>query len=100
MSHNFDPVFLPHPGQGFFYQQHYEPFVSLYLGININDNLKEDFVANELARQNYKTRRLIGILRGVSSDDFSFEEATLKGIVQHCEIHTFDLAIAKRKQNN
>ena len=50
MSHNFDPVFLPHPDQGFFYQQHYG-FVSLYLGININDNLKEDFVANELARQ-------------------------------------------------
>ena len=43
--------------------------------------------------QNYKTRRLIGILRGVSSDDFSFEEATLKGIVQHCEIHTVSLFI-------
>ena len=101
MSPNFNTWYLPHVDSegnprgdnrnrqpGYFYQNHYEPdFVCRYerrIG-KVGDGGKWICDPHRIAKQKECLVYSVG-----SNNDFSFEEAVLRDIGPHCEIHTFD----------
>lgn len=101
MSPNFNTWYLPHVDSegkprgdnrnrqpGYFYQSHYEPdFVCQYerrIG-KLGDGGKWICDPHRIAHQKDCLVYSVG-----SNNDFSFEEAVLRDIGPHCEIHTFD----------
>ena len=97
MAPNYNPWYLPHPGQaapgdnrnsqpGFFYQNHYEPeFVCLHerrVG-KLGDGGKWICDPHRIREQEECLVYSVG-----SNGDFSFEEAVLESVGSHCEIHT------------
>mmetsp|Transcript_2170 Transcript_2170/g.3655 ORF Transcript_2170/g.3655 Transcript_2170/m.3655 type:complete len:346 (-) Transcript_2170:210-1247(-) len=101
MSPNFNTWYLPHVDSegiprgdnrnrkpGYFYQNHYEPdFVCQYerrIG-KVGDGGKWICDPHRIAEQEECLVYSVG-----SNNDFSFEEAVLREIGPHCEIHTFD----------
>ena len=101
MSPNFNSWYLPHVDSegkprgdnrnrkpGYFYQNHYEPdFVCRYerrIG-KLGDGGKWICDPHRIAQQKDCLVYSVG-----SNNDFSFEEAVLREIGPHCEIHTFD----------
>ena len=100
-SPNFNTWYLPHVDSegkprgdnrnrqpGYFYQSHYEPdFVCRYerrIG-KLGDGGKWICDPHRIAKQKDCLVYSVG-----SNNDFSFEEAVLRDIGPHCEIHTFD----------
>ena len=98
---NFNTWYLPHVDSegnprgdnrnkqpGYFYQNHYEPdFVCRYerrIGRG-GDGGKWICDPHRIAKQKECLVYSVG-----SNNDFSFEEAVLRDIGPHCEIHTFD----------
>ena len=103
MSPNYDTFYLPYPGKanpkqiamnkiaGHFYQNHYEPeFVCMHerrIG-KLGDGGKWICDPHRIAKQDDCLVYSIG-----SNNDFSFEQAILDNIGQHCEIHTVSIYI-------
>ena len=102
MSPNYNPRYLPYSKDrkivltrfekqhkvGHFYQNHYEPdFICQHerrIG-TLGDGGKWICDPHRISKQDSCLVYSIG-----SNNDFSFEEAVLKDIGSHCEIHTFD----------